>query len=68
MAEHYRRGVEYVECPQCGSHLLLESEWRESWINEHCDDYGASSRCVFFTCDAEHCEYEFLAEVKKERS
>lgn len=56
--------VDYVVCPECGSHIEIDDVTRERF-DEMFDDIGVDGRWVCFTCDWWECEADFDAWVRR---
>ena len=59
----HREGIEYVVCPECGSHVLVH-ECIHEWAREGDEMFGERKPLtVEIRCDNDECELEFWAEV-----
>jgi hypothetical protein len=57
----YREGHEYVLCPECGSHILLDG--RAEYLDHDFDEDPETSRTESFGCDNDTCGASFCAVV-----
>lgn len=64
--EDGREGVDYVVCPDCGSHVLLEPE--SGWLDEYFwgIDEDVERIDISFVCDWDPCGEDFTAEVHRD--